>query len=196
MATTTALGDDTGGTLIVGLDTSTASRPDLLGAHMAGAGALASVEPQVIDIWVDRGYQPAQSVATANMPLRLVFHRHDDDHCSERVVFSSPHIERRLVANGTTIVDLPGQPSGVIRFTCGMGRYRGEISLVKRRTTLGRRARVLGSLAADATGVALLAGTGILPVDVAAGVGGLIAGAIALGLIATRSIGTRLFQQS
>jgi hypothetical protein len=29
----------------------------------------------------------------------------------------------------TTTVELPAQPSGEIRFTCGMGRYHGQISL-------------------------------------------------------------------
>lgn len=85
---------------------------------------------QVVDVLVDRGYHPDTVVARAGIPLRLVFQREDADSCSERVVFSSPHIDRRLAATGTTTIELPAQPPGEVRFTCGMGRYRGRIELV------------------------------------------------------------------
>ncbi len=88
---------------------------------------------QVVDLVVDRGYHPDAIIAWAGLPLRLVFRRDDDDACSERVVFSSPHIDRRLAATGSTAIELPAQPPGVVRFTCGMGRYRGRIELVAER---------------------------------------------------------------
>ncbi|OGO58202.1 MAG: hypothetical protein A2V85_14665 [Chloroflexi bacterium RBG_16_72_14] len=85
---------------------------------------------QAVDLVIDRGYHPDAIIARAGLPLRLVFRRDDDDTCSERVVFSSPHIDRRLAATGSTTVELPAQPPGEVRFTCGMGRYRGRIVLV------------------------------------------------------------------
>ena len=85
---------------------------------------------QTIEVDVHLGYQPAAIRARADVPLRIVFRRNDHDACSERVVFSAPRLDRRLAASGTTIVDLPAQPAGEIRFTCGMGRYRGHIELV------------------------------------------------------------------
>ncbi len=85
---------------------------------------------QIVDVLVDRGYHPDTIVARAGVPLRLVFRRDDVDTCSERVVFSSPHIDRRLAATGATTIELPAQPPGEVRFTCGMGRYRGRIELV------------------------------------------------------------------
>ena len=85
---------------------------------------------QVVDVFVDRGYRPDAIVAQAGLPLRLVFRRDDRDACSERVVFSSPHIDRRLALTGATTIELPAQPPGEVRFTCGMGRYRGRIELV------------------------------------------------------------------
>ena len=85
---------------------------------------------QSVEIAVHGGYRPAVIRARAGMPLRVVFRRDDDDACSERVVFSAPRLDRRLSPSGTTIVDLPAQPAGEIRFTCGMGRYRGHIELV------------------------------------------------------------------
>lgn len=88
------------------------------------------MDRQEVDIMVDRGYRPDVIVARAGVPLRLVFRRDDQDACSERVIFSSPHLARRLASNGPTTIDLPGQPPGQVRFTCGMGRYRGRIVLV------------------------------------------------------------------
>lgn len=45
-------------------------------------------------------------------------------------MFSAPRLDRRLETTGSTTIDLPAQPPGEIRFTCGMGRYRGRIDLV------------------------------------------------------------------
>jgi hypothetical protein len=91
---------------------------------------------QTIHITVHGGYRPDMIRARAGEPLRIVFRRADDDDCSERVVFSTPRLTRRLAATGATTVDLPAQPPGEIRFTCGMGRYRGRIELAERLSTL------------------------------------------------------------
>ncbi len=95
---------------------------------------------QVVYVIVDGGYHPSVIVARAGIPLRLVFRRDDHDVCSERVVFSSPRIDRRLALTGVTTVELPAQPPGDVRFTCAMGRYRGRIELVSERgrSTLDR----------------------------------------------------------
>lgn len=85
---------------------------------------------QVVDVTIHGGYHPDTIVARAGRPLRLVFRREEDDACSERVVFSAPRIDRRVAASGTTTIELPAQPPGEVRFTCGMGRYRGRIDLV------------------------------------------------------------------
>jgi hypothetical protein len=86
---------------------------------------------QVVHVAVRGGYRPARIEARAGVPLRLVFDRRESDACSERVVFSSPRLERRL-GRGKTIIDLPAQPAGVVRFTCSLGRYRGTIRLSDR----------------------------------------------------------------
>ena len=88
---------------------------------------------QVVDVTVHAGYHPGAIVARAGVPLRLVFRRDDDDACSERVVFSGQRLDRRLAPTGTTTIDLPAQRPGEIRFTCGMGRYRGHIGFVEER---------------------------------------------------------------
>jgi hypothetical protein len=95
MRTSSSFIEDSGRASLVGVEgESDPSRPSTRSAFAASIGARAGVEPQVVDIWVNRGYQPAQTVATADAPLRLVFHRHDADLCTERVVFSSPRIGR------------------------------------------------------------------------------------------------------
>ena len=100
---------------------------------MPGKAVRARTHPsgqQVVEVLINRGYHPDSIVALAGRPLRLTFRRHDDDACFERVVFSSPHIDRRIPLAGFTTVDLPSQPAGEVRFTCGMGRYSGRIQLV------------------------------------------------------------------
>lgn len=89
---------------------------------------------QVVEVRVRAGYRPGAILAQAGIPLRIIFRREDDDVRTERIVFSAPRLERRLAPTGTTTIDLPPQPAGVIRFTCGMGRYSGHIELVDGRT--------------------------------------------------------------
>lgn len=90
---------------------------------------------QTVEVVVDHGYQPQSIVARAGVPLHVVFRRRDDDDCTDRVVFSSPHIDRRLARGGATTIVLPAQPPGEIRFTCGMGRYHGQIQLRAQRSS-------------------------------------------------------------
>ena len=163
---------------------------------MSTLTSVPTMEPQIVRIRVDRGYRPAQSVAQANVPLRLVFQRRDAEHCTERVIFSSPHIERRLVANGTTVIDLPAQPPGVVRFTCGMGRYRGEIEIAGSRAAVPPRARIGIMLAAGAAVFALLVTTGTLQVEPAAGLAVLVGGAPAAFTFASRRVALRPSKQS
>jgi hypothetical protein len=112
---------------------------------------------QVVDVTVRRGYRPAAILARAGVPLRLVFRRDDDDVCSERVVFSAPRLDRRLAPIGTTMIELPAQRPGEVRFTCGMGRYRGHIELVDERPpSIVARLRLDASRLETALGTALV----------------------------------------
>ena len=91
--------------------------------------ALPAPDFQVVHVTVRDGYRPRTIIARAGVPLRLVFHRDEDAACSERVIFSSPHLDRHLAPHGATVVELPAQEPGEVRFTCAMGRYRGRIRL-------------------------------------------------------------------
>ncbi len=112
-------------------------------AHPMRARTDAAGEQQV-EITVDHGYRPQSIVARADAPLRLVFHRLDNEACSERVVFSSPRLERRLAPSADTTIVLPPQPPGEVRFTCAMGRYHGQIEFRR-----GERWSILRSLRGD-----------------------------------------------
>lgn len=119
---------------------------------------------QVVEITIDAGYHPDTIVARAWMPLRLIFRRDEDDACSERVVFSAPRLDRRVAPFGTTTVELPAQPPGQVRFTCGMGRYRGRIDLVDGRVpTIAGRVRDWASHLETPAGTTLILWLGAPP---------------------------------
>jgi hypothetical protein len=166
-----------------------ASLPATQGLPGAGSRVRTTTQPQVVEILVDGGYRPSQSFAFANVPLRLVFRRRDAEPCTQRVVFSSPHIERHLAPHGTTMVDLPAQPPGTVRFTCGMGRYRGEIELIERGHASFARSESV-RLAAGASAVlavlALLVVFGAFPLPATAALAALVAVASVLLAIARR----------
>lgn len=128
---------------------------------------------QVVDITVDRGYRPQSIVAQAGAPLRLIFHRLDDEPCSERVVFSSPRVDRRLVPKADTTIVLPPQAPGVVRFTCAMGLYRGQIELTgeaRPRAPIGARLRAKASRLESPIGTGFVLWLWSLPLIAVAGV--------------------------
>jgi hypothetical protein len=126
--------------------------------HVARARLEPNGQLQIAEVAVRGAYRPDAIVARAGVPLRILFRRDDDDACSERVVFSAPRLDRRLAPSGVTTIDLPAQPAGEIRFTCGMGRYRGRIDLIDpdRRSAFGRyRDRAAGLDAPLGTAIVL-----------------------------------------
>lgn len=84
---------------------------------------------QVVHIVAAGGFWPRSVIARAGVPLRVVFHRRDEEACMGRVAFSSPRVERRLAPGAATTIMLLAPPAGEVRFTCAMGRYHGRIRL-------------------------------------------------------------------
>ena len=129
---------------------------------------------QVVEVTVHGGYRPGAIQARAGVPLRVVFRREDDDACSERVVFSAPRLDRHLAPTGLTTVDLPAQPAGEVRFTCGMGRYRGRIDFVdERASSIVARVRARTSRLEEPLGTAIVLWICSLPLIVLLAVLGL-----------------------
>jgi Cu+-exporting ATPase len=86
--------------------------------------------PQVATIVVDGGYHPQKVLALAGTPLRLVFDRHDEGACTDRVLVPALAIEVALAAHAPTTVDLPSLDAGHYDFSCGMKMIHGEIDVV------------------------------------------------------------------
>lgn len=148
----------------------------------AGGSRTRDGDRQVIEILVSGGYHPDLIEARAGRPIRLVFRREDDDACSDRVVFSEPRMDRYLAPRSVTVVDLPPAAGGTIRFTCGMGRYRGRIDL-----TVGEvHARASRRITTAAVVLATIVSVPI--VLLASGVAGSASAALATGLLAVDAV--------
>ncbi len=63
--------------------------------------------------------------------LKLAFLRDTAPNCAQKVVFPKLGIEGRLDPGGIFVVELPAPERGEeIRFTCGMGMYKGTLVAV------------------------------------------------------------------
>ena len=94
-----------------------------------GQAVRANVEPggvQRIGVEVKGGYTPSVIRVRAGAPVRLDFHRSEDNTCTEEVVIPDFGIRTYLPAHRTTPVTFTPSP-GTHEFTCGMGMVRGTI---------------------------------------------------------------------
>lgn len=153
-----------------------------MSSNVRGATTGDALDRQVIEVLVSGGYHPDVIEAHADRPIRLIFRREDDNACSDRVVFSRPRVDRYLAPRSLTVVDLPPAAGGSIRFTCGMGRYRGRIDLVPSERKVGVSKRITAAV------VALVAIVAVLIVLLAGGVAGSAASALAMGLLVADAI--------
>lgn len=100
-------------------------------AESNGSGADAVAEPgaQVLGIEVRYdGYVPSTQHAVANVPSTLVLRTDHTRSCARAFVIPSLKLERLLPESGEVAIDVPPQPPGtVLRYSCSMGMYTGEI---------------------------------------------------------------------
>ncbi len=73
------------------------------------------------------GFAPASLRIAAGQPIKLAITREAESNCASRIVFPSLGITRDLPLGATTIIELPALPVGELRFTCGMGMYKGAL---------------------------------------------------------------------
>lgn len=99
-----------------------------VGAGAVVAGAVASEENDLrIDVLND-GYAPATLRARADVPSRLTFVTRDVHSCSRALVIPELGVEKVLDATGEVTFEVPPQPAGkVLRYSCSMGMYTGEV---------------------------------------------------------------------
>ena len=76
---------------------------------------------------VNTQYVPETLNIPANVPVRLIVNRQEDDSCSNQLVINAAAVKVDLVANGITKVDLPAMPAGSYQMTCGMGMMSGTL---------------------------------------------------------------------
>ncbi len=76
----------------------------------------------------NNGYFPGRLYAKAGNPVTLEISTDQVGSCARDFVIPSLGYETLLPATGKVTVDLPPQPAGTLmRFTCSMGMYTGEI---------------------------------------------------------------------
>lgn len=76
-----------------------------------------------------RGYTPNVFAAAPDQPIRLRMVTQENYSCSSVFVIPALGIEKVLPVTGETVIDLPAQPAGQLRFSCGMGMYTGVIRI-------------------------------------------------------------------
>ena len=103
--------------------------PDRAGAETVATQRSQPSGPQTATIIVEGGYHPSTSLASAGEPLRLVFDRHDEGACTDRVLVPALGIDASLAAHARTTVDLPPLEAGRYNFSCGMQMVHGQIDV-------------------------------------------------------------------
>lgn len=76
----------------------------------------------------DDGYEPKVMHALANKKLTLSIVTQNTTSCARSMVFPDLNVEKILPVTGEVKVELPPQPAGfVLRYSCSMGMYTGQI---------------------------------------------------------------------
>jgi sulfite exporter TauE/SafE len=76
----------------------------------------------------DNGYDPNVLHAQANTPLQLNIVTNNTTSCARSMVFPDLNVEKILPVSGLVKVDVPPQQKGfVMRYSCSMGMYTGQI---------------------------------------------------------------------
>lgn len=98
------------------------------GANEAASPETADVGNSVTVRALNDGYYPASTRAKAGQPVRLDLVTDKTYSCAQAFVIPALHIERLLPESGVTSINLPPQKAGsVLRYTCSMGMYTGQI---------------------------------------------------------------------
>lgn len=98
-------------------------------AEVVSVGDGVTVEKNDLRIDVlNNGYAPAKLRARAGVSSRLTFVTRDVHSCSRALVIPELGVEKVLDATGEVTIEIPPQPAGkVLRYSCSMGMYAGEV---------------------------------------------------------------------
>lgn len=73
------------------------------------------------------GYEPMRVMIPAGKPVSIAFERSAQSNCGGKVVFPALGLSKEVPLGGSAVFEVPAQPAGEYRFTCGMGMYRSSI---------------------------------------------------------------------
>jgi len=97
-------------------------------APLAQAVTSTDGENEVRITVLNNGYTPASISARADVPTRLIFVSDEVYSCSRALVIPELRVEQILPATGEVTIEVPPQPAGkVLRYSCSMGMYSGQI---------------------------------------------------------------------
>jgi len=92
--------------------------------------AAVSIPSDAIKINVgSSGYEPSQITVKKGEPVKLAFQRTDAQNCAGTVVFPQLNISRQLPVGETIIIELTPNEMGELTFSCGMGMYKGTLTV-------------------------------------------------------------------
>ena len=111
-----------------------ADAPTVAGVVVATPGAGATGDPGGIQEAViraePRAYTPNRVRFSVGQPAKLRVVTGERVGCTSVFTIPSLKIERAISRNDETVVDIPTDRPGKIKFTCGMGMYSGVIEVV------------------------------------------------------------------
>ncbi len=109
-------------------DVSSKPAPASSSGSTSSAGS-ASVAPTVLTISVqDGGYSPSTQQTAGGQPFQIRLVTNNTRSCARAFVIPKLNYQKVLPATGTTLIDVPPQPSGTeLRYSCSMGMYTGKI---------------------------------------------------------------------
>ena len=94
----------------------------------ADSSASASKSSVILITAKDDGYSPKVQHALANTALQMNIVTSNTTSCARSIVFPDLNVEKILPVSGQITVDLPPQQKGfVMRYSCSMGMYTGQI---------------------------------------------------------------------
>jgi sulfite exporter TauE/SafE len=93
----------------------------------AGADGVQEVTINVLDT----GYAPNRLTAASGQPIRLRLMTDNTYGCARAFTIPSLGVSELLPETGVTLVNLPAQAPGQIRFVCSMGMYGGILEITQ-----------------------------------------------------------------
>lgn len=102
---------------------------DLWGPAEPVAAAKGTKGVQRATIVVDGEYLPGQVTLQAGRPAELTFIRKETSGCGGVLQIPSLGLKRTLQPGGKSVVRFTPRRAGKVLFTCGMGMYKGELTV-------------------------------------------------------------------